>query len=289
MKIKTLLALALLINPILASGETEDDETVVAEAPKKKGRHAVDSVKNSHITVMDLSNERELTNIEFLVYFQNLRELNLEYCNMLKDSYHSVSGLTNLRKINLRDVKLTTTIHLRPLVNLTSLNLSANPDLTTVRDIITLTKLKKLDLGGNSELTDLERLAQLTSLRNLSLNGIFNNDNISYPSLDFIAALTNLRKLNLGSNDWLFYIKPLVGLSHLTHLDLSASRDIKDLPLIGVITTLEKLNLRFIYSGCPASIIKPMFLATLTRLRSLTMDRGLDIPPLLPSVQVHEY
>ena len=266
-----------------------DDATVLdGVVVSKKRKHEAEAAKNAHITELDLSDERELRSIDFIMYFPNLTDLNLTHCYQLKDSYHPVSGLTNLRKLNLRDVKLTTTIHLRPLVNLTSLNLSANPDLTTVRDIITLTKLKKLDLEGNSELIDLEQLAQLTSLRNLSLNGIFNNDDISYPSLDFIAVLTNLRKLNLGSNDWLFYIKPLVGLPHLTHLDLGGSRDIKDLSLIGDITTLEKLKLRFIYSGCPASSVRPMFLTKLIKLKSLTVDKGLDVPPLLPSVRIYE-
>ena len=284
-KLKILFACLCLASAVYSSDDAVvSDKTVVS----KKRKHEVEAVKNAHITELDLSNERELRNIDFIVYFPNLTDLNLELCCSLKDSYHVISNLTKLRKLVLGADRITTTVPLRTLTNLTSLDISSN-DIVTVRDIITLTKLKKLDLGGNSELTDLERLAQLTSLRNLSLDGIFNNDDISYPSLDFIAVLTNLRKLNLGSNDWLFYIKPLVGLPLLTHLDLGCSRDIKDLHFLGDITTLEKLNLESIYSDCSTPSIRTAFLNKLTKLRSLTVDERLDIPVLSLSVRIHKY
>ena len=288
MKIKALLlACVLLGNPIAASGSS-DEEAVVEAAPLKKRKALVsnDTSRNSHIDTLDFSHASSLKNIEFVVYFLNVMYLNLEGCYNLKDSYHSVSVLINLRELNLRNVKLSATAPLKFLTNLTSLNLGANPDISTVKDIITLTRLIRLDLEGNWYITDLERISSLTFLEDLSLKGVFNDDKASYPTLDFVAFLTNLRRLNLGFNDYIFYIKPIAMLPFLTHLDLSNAKEIRDLDTLSSLTTLKKLDLQYLSPNEYVMSNKQKFLKKLTNLKTLRIDPELRIPRLSSRIKI---
>ena len=285
MKIKTiLLALALLINPLLASGEAEDDETVVAAAPKKKGRHAVELVKNEHVTVMDLSNEKELRNIEFLRHFPCLTDLNLSECFLLGDNYCFVSALTNLRKLNLFDnVRSTTLVPLKSLTNLTDLNLGQNHYLTSVKDICSLPQLICLNLSGNHLMADLEEVGKLTTLTSLDLSLVFNRDEVPYPkTLDFLSSLVFLKKLNINCNDGIFSIKSLRNLPRLKILSVGYCPNITDWEFLAPFPALKKLKFEFVNIYFDIS-----FLSTLTSLEDLYVYHRTKLPPLSNHIRIH--
>lgn len=237
-----LLALTLLIHPILASGEAEYEEAIVVAASSKKRKHEAKSVKNEHITTMDLSNERELTNIDFLVYFPNLERLNLKESFFIKDSYHIVSGLEKLKYLHAACCNITTLIPLRSLTTLVSLNLRGNL-IESIEAIVHLPKLRRLNIYGCSKIKDLETLNNLTSLTNLNMGCTLREDDVDYPStLDFLTSLVNLRKLDLSSNLYLFQIRPLILLTQLDSLDLHSNFEITDWNELSKFISLKKLS-----------------------------------------------
>src|SRR5277367_2159850 len=76
------------------------------------------------VVELNLSYNKYLTDINFLLVFPNLTSLDIRDCLNLKDNYYPVSGLKKLRTLDMRGIGLiTTTQHLSPLINLTSLKI----------------------------------------------------------------------------------------------------------------------------------------------------------------------
>jgi Leucine-rich repeat (LRR) protein len=177
---------------------------------------------------------------------------------------------------------ITTTHPLRELTTLTRLDLSHNRNIITVRDIALLINLRQLSLYGCEEIADLQQLSELTKIRELNLGMIFNNDDINYPSLDFIASLTKLKILILCSNDYIFDIIPL-GLPKLTHLDISSVISVCDLTPLANIQILESLEMTNMVSADEGF----SFLQELPKLQHLKVDKNTKLPPLSSTVNIH--
>jgi hypothetical protein len=111
-------------------------------------------------------------------------------------------------------------------------------DISFLRDFPSLTSL---DLNGNCSIGDnYHPITELKHLRKLYIAGV------SFYSLDPIATLTDLTVLNISDNP-VTSIAPLANLSKLKILDISFSTYIRDLEVIGQITSLNTLLMHHVY------------------------------------------
>ena len=267
---KILLALMLSIAPVSAA---ESDDLVETT-----------DHRNDHVTVLDLSNDESLTNIDFIQYFPNLKELNLEKAYELNDGYHVVSNLKRLEKLNLAGVRFTTTAPIHSLKNLISLNLTGTP-INTVEDIIQLSNLVDLNLNSCRHIRDLEKLSVLIGLEKLNIGSVLIDDDIVYPEMDFLSSLINLKELDLSGNTYLFEIAPITRLPNLIYLNLRSDQEIRDWETLSTLTSLRKLNL-----FCVDSLLNRLntsFLPSLINLEELTVDWETKLPTLSPTVKIN--
>lgn len=247
------------------------------------GNHNEEERNNNHVTRLSFYDQKDLKNIDFLVAFPNLIELDLQFCG-ISNNCHVLSGLTHLTSLNLAGTAVTTTDLLKELKNLTFLDLSGNWGISTVKDIVTLPKLKRLFLGGCHRLEDLGLLEQLTNLRELDLDMVLIDDDVPYPNLKFLSSLKKLKILNLSSNDYLFDLNILTSLPRLTHLDLSYHKGIVNINPLGDILTLRSLSL----IGIQKIFINDFkFLEKLINLRQLAVNEDATLPKFLPSVTIY--
>lgn len=216
------------------------------EEPKEKLRLWMpDLSKNTDVEKLDLSSST-LNNLDLICFFPNLKELNLS-STYLGNNYGQLSQLTKLEKLNLYCIEgLTTAKYLTPLISLTYLKISCPNIGKTIKYLAQLPNLKELRLGGGFH--GVEKVSRLTSLDKLSLMGIFNNYSneeidLGFPPLDFLSCMVSLKELDLSSNDYIFYIKPIVKLPNLENLNLSGCKNIKDLQQLKKLKSLIKLNL----------------------------------------------
>jgi len=180
-------------------------------------------------------------------------EVKINY-NRLTD-LSPLSGLKNLKELNLRNNQIKNLSPLSKLTNLTSLNLYDNP----ISDISPLSGLKKMEIlffGDNeTQLKDLSPLSKLTNLKELYFIG-YQIDDISP-----LSRLTELTDLSLHCN--IDDISPLSGLTNLTRLVL-VNDQISDLSPLSGLTNLTSLWLFYV----PIRDISP--LSNLTNLKELS-------------------
>src|SRR5580692_8351579 len=67
---------------------------------------------------LTFSSNTHLDNVNFLLAFPNLTDLDISFCKNLGDSYQPISQLTNLERLDIYATGLTTTQYLAPLVKL---------------------------------------------------------------------------------------------------------------------------------------------------------------------------
>lgn len=251
-----------------------------------------EETRNEQVTKLDLSMPYHphpapmgLINVDFLVYFPNLISLDLNHQYNLGDNYYVISRLTKLRKLNIGGISITTLTPLRSLTNLTSLDLSGRNDrLQSVNDLLVLKKLRHLILRGQCYLQDIHRLSALTTLVKLNLNGVFDHyynegDYYEEPTLHFLMSLVNLKRLELGANDYLREIDPITYLPKLTYLSLSGSHNIWDFHSLERLTTLKTLdvggtNIEMRTTNNPNYL---RFLMNLPRLENLTISQNAHV------------
>jgi len=251
------------------------------------------SFRKDVVTKLDLSGNDHLIDINFVLGFPELKSLNLYGCENLKNNYYPVSQLTNLRILDMRGIGIiTTTEPLKPLINLTSLDICRSKKF--LKYIIPLPSLRDLRIRGDTTGENyLDKLGQLTSLEKLNLNGMFNNvrDEPGYecPSLDFLSRLTNLTTLNLGCNDYIFSIKPIVRLPNLTNLNISFCKSICDLRKLSKLKSLVKLNMEWIDQTNVPTIKEDLnHLKKLKNLRVLIVSLSLDVPKFPQNVKIYK-
>ncbi|XVE98439.1 hypothetical protein REPUB_Repub03eG0106600 [Reevesia pubescens] len=162
----------------------------------------------TNLKILDLS----FNSIESLRYFQgkktqlmsNLEVLDLSYNALKNDDLAFLSGLSNLKSLNIRDNQLQGSIDIKVLN--------------------TLSKLKKLDMSYNKiqslqSSRDGERQLKLLNLEELDVSGNSFNNSI----LALLSGLSNLKYLNIAYNhlEGSINIKELDALSNLEELDIS--------------------------------------------------------------------
>ena len=102
-----------------------------------------------------------------------------------------------------------------------------------------LSQLQSLDLSHTKLKEPMEIVSDLTGLRSLSLRGALNGE------YDWLYKLTQLRSLNLGSNELTSLPAWLNNLVHLERLDLS-NNSLSELPdPLSALTQLRSLDLNF--------------------------------------------
>ena len=171
-----------------------------------------------------------------------------------------LSGLTNLRYLDLFSNDITDVSALSGLTNLTHLRLGWNEDITDISALAGLTNLERLDLRQTG-ITDISALAGLTRLQLLQL------DNTKITDISALAGLTKLKTLSLyycadvSDSD----ISVLSGLTNLESLHLSGT-NIMDISVLAGLTKLKTLGISFI------NISDISVLAGLTKLEWLAME-----------------
>ena len=143
--------------------------------------------------------------------------------------------------------------------------------------------LTELNLGNN-EISDITPLAALTNLKRLDLGAIARP---TYPTTSALldgnpnrdvsplASLTNLEYLNLSKNE-VRDVSPLASLTKLTELDLYGNYQIRDVSPLASLTNLTELHLQ----ENKISDVSP--LASLTNLTRLALNDNQisDVSPL---------
>ncbi|MHA1288134.1 MAG: leucine-rich repeat domain-containing protein [Candidatus Thorarchaeota archaeon] len=165
-------------------------------------------------------------------------------------------------------------------INLTTLNLGKNNNITDISLLAGLTTLEQLILIGN-QISDITPLTGLSNLSRLSLSNNQIND------ITPLAQLTNLNFLDVGENSFT-NIDPLLELTKLWHLSLDSSA-IKDISWLPELTGLTELFLSSNPQITDFSVVSSMpnltklaiarnqitdisFLTSLTQLQYLSLD-----------------
>lgn len=173
------------------------------------------------ITSLSFCNRPQLTSLDPLKYFPNLRSLRIDRCQNVRHLIPTVSflaaGLSSL------SIPFSSVVDLDGMQNLKELEVfnvcGYDSQIQSVKHLIGL-PLRYLNLGGKSQVRDLEYIQLFPRLERLNLSGVFFNENINYPPLTILSSL-----------------------NCLTHLDLSIGPMINDLSPVFKINTLESLIL----------------------------------------------
>lgn len=196
--------------------------------------------KNSHIIRMDLSLDRDIENIEFLAEYSSLRCLILRDCRELGENYSFVANLIGLTYLDISNICIENTNPLRSTTRLIYLNLSGNPNILTLEDVIQLTHLTSLDLSRCfGIIPDLPKLTSLTNLEKLSLNSLFihvrnpiTQISDGYASLEFLTNLPKLKNISLKYNIYLLDITPLTRVPSLIYLNIEYCKYVENISSI---------------------------------------------------------
>ena len=228
-----------------------------------------------NLTRLEVPN-RGITDLTGLQHAHKLRELDLgdEYIeekgfvNSNKVSNFSpLTGLTNLKTLNLTYCSLSDVSFLTKLTQLRTLWLSNNP-ISDLSPLAGLTQLRSLYLFSTS-VSEVSVISGLTQLTGLGISG----DSLS--DVSPLAKLTQLRTLLLSNNP-ISDLSPLAKLTHLTRLALG-NNAISDISALANLTQLTELYLW----GNSISDISP--LSGLRQLTTLGLSDNdiLDVSPLV--------
>ena len=167
--------------------------------------------------------------------WRRLAGLGLDYQNIrdLVEIVSALSGMPNLKRLDLNDNSISDLSPLSGLANLTELDLSYN-SISDLSPLSGLTNLTELGLRANS-ISDLSPLSGLTNLTELGLGVNLISD------LSPVSGLTNLTRLRLDGNS-ISDLSPVSGLTYLTDLRLHGD-SISDLSPVSGLTYLTNLHL----------------------------------------------
>jgi hypothetical protein len=156
------------------------------------------------------------------------------------------------------------------LTQLTTLNLSKCPGVTTLDPLARLTQLTTLNLSRCKGVTKLDPLARLTALTTLDLSWCR-----GVTTLDPLARLTQLTTLDLSGCRGVATLDPLARLTQLTTLNLSVCTGLTTLKPLTSLTDLTTLNLTW----CPGVTTLDPLAETLKNLKTLRVHRsGISLP-----------
>lgn len=196
------------------------------------------------IVKLNLAFNNHLDNVNFILGFPTLTDLDLSCCERLGDNYRPISQLTNLERLELYGTNLTTTEYLVPLKKLKYLDVWC-PDLGRCIEHLSYLNLKELIISGNSW-KGLIKLSLLKSLEIIKFKGFYTTEddedhNEEFPQINYLTNLVNLKSIDFSYVQYLTHIGPIINLPNLTSLNLSMCESIKDLILLDQIKSLRKL------------------------------------------------
>ena len=196
----------------------------------------------------------ELTGIEALT---GLHELYIYGNNSIRD-LTPLTGLTELRDLNLARNEIEDIGPLAELPGLTSLSLTGNP-IRDITPLAALTGLTRLQVEHTAGVADLDALSGLVSLTRLELagNGIVDvaplagltrltwlslQDNAGVDDIGPLRHLSRLETLSLAGTS----VTDLASLTHMPHLStlILAGTPVRDLGALIGLTQLARLDLR---------------------------------------------
>lgn len=210
---------------------------------KKKLNIVSDSVQLNDIqnvmaiNAVDLSQERDLQNLEPLAELADLQSLNL--ANSTITDLSALRNLTGLVELNLSNTKVQDISPLKYSDNLVSFNIN-NTLVTEISVLERMTKLERLEMR-NTPVTD------FTPLSNATLLKFLNIENTKIISVAPASTLTNLTELNV-SGTIVDDLTPLSALKNLTTLNLD-STNISNLVALSGLENLVTLSVSYTRVG----------------------------------------
>ncbi|CAL6090139.1 leucine-rich_repeat protein [Hexamita inflata] len=160
----------------------------------------------SQLQTLSLCNNN-LRNIQFLSGLIDLKHLNLSYNDNI-DIFH-LQYLVNLTNLQIQSCNIRDISSLRILVNLEVLDCSSN-NITDIYHLQNLVNITNLKLNFN-RIRDISILKQLKSLKILHLSG---NNRINITPIQYLTQLTNL-KLSECNLYEISALRPLINLEYL--------------------------------------------------------------------------
>ena len=144
-----------------------------------------------------------------------------------------------------------------------------NEDIAPLENMVNLTTLY---LPSDSEISDLSSISGLTNLKKFRITGENSNSSVNNISdLTPLAGLTNLEYLQI-SGATISDLSPLSGLTNLTTLRIDGFLDIKDLSPLSNLTGLQALWIRASGNNGTFYLDDLSPLSGLTQLRELRLD-----------------
>ncbi|WP_158099071.1 leucine-rich repeat domain-containing protein [Flavonifractor sp. An100] len=231
----------------------------------------------SNLQSLSLRDNEAVTDLSPLSGLTDLKELNLMGTGAV--DLTPLAGLTNLEDLKLANPEISDLSPLASLKNLKSLHLDdgslTSSKILVLSPLAGLTELEHLYLPSTPNYTDFSPLAGMTKLKELTMMGTRYSNSNSIDSLEFLRNMTQLETLYISvrSAD----LAPLSGLVSLKNMELLGEFRADDLSVFSNLTQLESLLLRRTSSQilCPAQDLSA--LSGLTNMRRLVISAsGLD-------------
>ncbi|MEZ5045272.1 MAG: COR domain-containing protein [Saprospiraceae bacterium] len=175
--------------------------------------------------------------IDVLLNFNHIRYAYLTR-SFFPDAPKVLKKWTQLSSLYLRSNNISDASFVKELTQLSSLDLSANPQIKDFSFVKELTQLSSLDLRANN-ISDASFVKALTQLSSLDLS----DNNISDAS--FVKELTQLSSLYLSYNKQIKDFSFVKELTQLSSLYLSNNPQIKDFSFVKELTQLSSLDLSY--------------------------------------------
>ena len=181
------------------------------------------------VTSLSFCNRPQLSSLDPLKYFPNLRGLRIQHCRNVKHLIPIIGTLTGLQKLYLEDNENYTygmKQDISPfgeLSNLKTLSLVGMwSQLKSIKPIVNL-PIERLNLCGQHSIEDLDTLNQMTKMQRLNLAKVFFDDErtMPYPPLDFLNHMPDLTNLCLATCFMIEDLSPVWKCAKLVSLDLA--------------------------------------------------------------------
>ena len=214
---------------------------------KIKNLNGIESCKNIHELV--LWGCTSLDNIDTLKDFAELRALDLDSCNTLRN----INPIVNMDKLVYLNLNFTRIEDLSPIKNLTNLEvftMDLCPLALTEQNLACFDNLVKMKFLGlrNRVIRNLEHFRNMTEMAELELSGNAIND------LSPLENMTKLQILNLSTNPSLVDLSPLHKMKKLKKLIINGAKFgktitvamlIEDISVVKELESLEVLESNF--------------------------------------------
>ena len=182
------------------------------------------------VTSLSFCNRPQLSSLDPLKYFPNLRGLRIQHCRNVKHLIPILGTLKELHTLHLsssghvddgiiQDISPLSGLH-----NLTFLSLNAwGRQVNSIKPIMKL-PIKRLSLCRQHSIQDLDLLHHFTHIERLNLSQVFYDADRTtpYPSLDFLKYMKELTHLSLSACFMIDDLSPVWTCRKLQSLILSA-------------------------------------------------------------------